>query len=223
MMVLWDFKFFGQGKFWILTSVLTGIAFEIFQGMTFGMGTFDWMDMMWCGGPIYLQIKKYMKKFNRSVVSFVGVIAFLTISISCYFGSEAVTDCNQFPIDKVVDYNLLIKVLDRETNLPISNAEFTLDFTKTFLKLKPGEQPPCVLEKIGFTNHELSNNNGIVDFTKKSVTYTSKLESMVFNISINAEDHIGYSTTIIEKAPVGNLGVKFIPLTVYLLKSRIYP
>lgn len=47
MMVLWDFRFAGQGKFWILAAIITGISFEISQALTSVMGNFDWVDMAW--------------------------------------------------------------------------------------------------------------------------------------------------------------------------------
>ena len=96
-----------------------------------------------------------MKKYNRSVVSIIGMIAFLGISISCFLLDPVPdSDCSQFPVVKVMDYNLIIRVLDRETRLPIKNARFTLDYTKTFLKLTPLQSTPSVLEISSCTNHE---------------------------------------------------------------------
>lgn len=47
MLVLWDFRFAGQGKFWIVVAMIAGISIEISQGLTSGMGSFDWVDMLW--------------------------------------------------------------------------------------------------------------------------------------------------------------------------------
>ncbi|MBP6695956.1 MAG: hypothetical protein KA161_12565 [Saprospiraceae bacterium] len=44
-MAIWDFRFMGMGRIWIIFSVFLGISFEICQSFIQGMGTFDWVDM----------------------------------------------------------------------------------------------------------------------------------------------------------------------------------
>ena len=44
-MAIWDFRFMGMGRIWIIVSVFLGISFEICQSFIQSMGTFDWVDM----------------------------------------------------------------------------------------------------------------------------------------------------------------------------------
>jgi len=46
MMAVWDFRFSGPSRVWILASVFAGLFFEIGQAFISGMGAFDWMDMI---------------------------------------------------------------------------------------------------------------------------------------------------------------------------------
>ena len=62
MMMVWDFRFEGIGKIWILSSVFLGITFEICQAFIKGMGAFDWMDMIFLSAGALLPILLFTKK-----------------------------------------------------------------------------------------------------------------------------------------------------------------
>jgi hypothetical protein len=65
MMSLWDFKFYGLGRFWIIAAIIVGITFEIAQGFTFGMGSFDWIDLVWIIFGAVLPVLLFTKR-NKS-------------------------------------------------------------------------------------------------------------------------------------------------------------
>jgi len=61
MMMVWDFRFEGIGKVWIISSVCMGISFEICQAFIKGMGAFDWMDMIFLSAGALLPILLFTK------------------------------------------------------------------------------------------------------------------------------------------------------------------
>lgn len=61
MMTIWDFSFQGVGKVWVILSVMIGISFEICQVFLSGIGTFDWMDMIFLSVGALLPILLFTK------------------------------------------------------------------------------------------------------------------------------------------------------------------
>ena len=61
MMMVWDFRLEGIGKVWIISSICMGISFEICQAFIKGMGTFDWMDMIFLSAGALLPILLFTK------------------------------------------------------------------------------------------------------------------------------------------------------------------
>ena len=61
MMAVWDFRFSGTAKIWILTSVCLGLSFEICQAFIKGMGAFDWMDMIFLSAGAFIPVLLFSK------------------------------------------------------------------------------------------------------------------------------------------------------------------
>ncbi len=62
MLVVWEFNFSGQGRFWIMAAVLSGLAFEIGQAYSSAIGRFDWCDLSLLAIGAVLPILLFTKK-----------------------------------------------------------------------------------------------------------------------------------------------------------------
>jgi hypothetical protein len=167
-----------------------------------------------------------MKKYLKHVLSVLISVLFLGLFVACIVPIGEPRECEFFSESKSLDHSFIIKVLDQETNLPISDVVIEFAASGTFLDERPaGADPPCevkLLEFFGAAKMVKTNANGVAEYSYTR-PYTSKDEYIEFRIGIRKSGYSEYYTTYTVKAPEGNPFVKFIPLTVYLVQNKLYP
>lgn len=65
IMALWDFRLDGQGRYWTIASILSGLVLEISQFFKSAPGSFDWSDILWMLGGGLLPVLFFTNNVKR--------------------------------------------------------------------------------------------------------------------------------------------------------------
>ena len=56
ILILWDFRLNKHSMLWVFLAACTGIFFEVFQGLGFVRGTFDWTDLLFIVLAVFIPL-----------------------------------------------------------------------------------------------------------------------------------------------------------------------